>query len=90
MSAAKAGNARQLLIFLDNHLGLAGNFFGRDFDRNLAFDAVFLRSLVASTVSVGLTLTLSACPAKSSLPDTFGLSGRLEPVHTPLILSVKT
>ncbi len=39
---AEPGQARHLLIFLDQHFSFAGDFFGGDFDRNLALDAVFL------------------------------------------------
>jgi len=43
VSGAEARQPRDFLILLDDCLGLAGNFLGGDFDRNLALHAVFLR-----------------------------------------------
>ena len=43
MSHAEAGQSRHLLILLNDDFGFAGDFFRGDFDRNLAFDAVFFR-----------------------------------------------
>ena len=40
MSAAESGNPRELLIFLDQSIGLARDFIGGDFDLKFAFCAV--------------------------------------------------
>ena len=42
VAGAEARQARHLLIFLYDFFHLARDFFGGDFDRNLAFDAVFV------------------------------------------------
>ena len=42
MAGAEARQPRHLLIFLNNHFCFAGDFVGRNFDRDLAFDAVLL------------------------------------------------
>src|SRR6266576_2112568 len=42
MAGAEAWQSRHLLIFLDNDIHFAGDFVGRNFDRDLALDAVLL------------------------------------------------
>ena len=46
VAGAEARQARHFLILLDDRFGFAGDFFGGDFDRDLAFDAVLLLCVI--------------------------------------------
>ena len=68
VSGAKTGEPRHLLVLLNDFFELASDFFGGNFDRNLAFDAVLLR--------VDCFCRTHVYPF--SLPVASGLSGVLE------------
>ena len=84
VSSPEAWQPGDLLIFLDNNFHLATDFGGRNFDRNLAFDAVFLGVVRGIDCFCGTHVD----PFSSRHPGLNGLPERA--VHLPFILSVKT
>ena len=84
MPRAKSGQSRHLLILRDKSFGLARNFLGRDFHRNLALHTVFINGFCRTHIHLSVLTQ-----GNSWLDGPAGFLTRLDSHAVPLSLKTE-